>query len=545
MAESEEPQKRRRIRGKTSVGNLSVRAPAAEAATAAAAADDGGWSEAFLVDEDLSSEITGSRKTVFLVTLPHPRPALPGQPGLCQPGALTHEQVVRSVLDAFAKPEYVDPGARTRGGPTVRVERMVVFKEKHAPGDDGVAQVHYHVALQLSNTCRFVPVKRALRVRYNLASHWSCSHVGYWSAVRYGVMATPKKLLADLDPHPRAWSRVGQHPPLLDCAQEPNTPSSFGRRREEKMQAASAEGKAEPRATELDLYGVIVEHGFRNTANDPWAHKRLQEYLKLHASPALFQFAFRNRSKLSSLIDDVWSWETVSNDLAMLGKSLWQRFLEAGQGPCVCQGAWRRTAELALQINGIDKPDLCAHLCHSLYYGRCESVPVVVLMGRKGGEGKSFLLSPMHGIFGAEYTQASPQQGSFPLLGLETKRLAVMEDWDFSTHVLPFSTQLLWYEGKAFPITRPQNKDYTGHLLYQGSAPIFITCKEKILGPVLQWANFAQANGHVSQETMLARRLKVFAFTQKLPMMQGAQIPACGACFSNMLQHHAAQRAAA
>ena len=47
MAGTEEHQKRRRIRGKTRVGNLSVRVPAAEAATAAAAADDGRWSEAF------------------------------------------------------------------------------------------------------------------------------------------------------------------------------------------------------------------------------------------------------------------------------------------------------------------------------------------------------------------------------------------------------------------------------------------------------------------------------------------------------------------
>ena len=157
MADVGEPQKRRRIRGKTSVGNLSVRAPADEAAAAVSAADDEGWSEAFLVDEDLSFEIASSKKAIFLVTLPHPRPALPGQPGLCQPGALTHEQVTRSMLDSFAKPEYVDPGARARGGPSVRVERMVVFKEKHAPGDDGVAHVHYHVAPQQKHVPRLPP----------------------------------------------------------------------------------------------------------------------------------------------------------------------------------------------------------------------------------------------------------------------------------------------------------------------------------------------------------------------------------------------------
>ena len=93
---------------------------------------------------------------------------------------------------------------------------------------------------------------------------------------------------------------------------------------------------------------------------------------------------------------------------------------------------------------------------------------------------------------------------------------------------------------KAFPITRPQNKEYSGHILYEGTAPVFITCKEKWLGPILKDARIALENGEVSQSTMLARRLVVFHFTEKLPVPKGLQIPDCGKCFSQMCQHYAA-----
>ena len=144
-------------------------------------------------------------------------------------------------------------------------------------------------------------------------------------------------------------------------------------------------------------------------------------------------------------------------------------------------------------------------------------------------------------MLGEEHVQASPRPGTFPLLGLEEKRIVLLDDWDFSGKVVPFSTQLLWYEGKMFPITRPQNKDYSGHCLYRGSAPVFITCKEKYLGPILSAAEEATESGEASVNTMLARRLKVFHFTKKLPMQVGVTIPACSVCFSRMCQEYAAQ----
>ena len=91
---------------------------------------------------------------------------------------------------------------------------------------------------------------------------------------------------------------------------------------------------------------------------------------------------------------------------------------------------------------------------------------------------KSFLLAPLRALYGPGHVQSTPQRGNFPLLGLETKKVVLLDDWCFDDTILPLPTQLLWYEGKPFPLPRPQNSShYQGHLLYEGTAPIFVTVK--------------------------------------------------------------------
>ena len=248
------------------------------------------------------------------------------------------------------------------------------------------------------------------------------------------------------------------------------------------------------------------------------------------------------RSKLPALIDDVWSWENVSDDLVLLGQSRLERLTACAHGPCRCGGAWRQAAEWILEKNGLDKKLFCHDIYVSIVKGRHESLPVVCLVGRFGGEGKSFFFAPLRNVFGPDHVQNRPQPGNFPLVGLETKRAAVLDEWDFDEDTLPLSTQLLWFEGKAFPITRPQNKDYTGHLMYHGSAPIYITCKEEAVKPMIDAAQRARATGKPSSETMLLRRLRLYLLTLPLPVQAGVTIPECEACFAQLVLHYAGIR---
>jgi len=96
-------------------------------------------------------------------------------------------------------------------------------------------------------------------------------------------------------------------------------------------------------------------------------------------------------------------------------------------------------------------------------------------------------------------------------MGLESKSVVLLEEWRFDEHVLRMSTQLLWFEGKPFPLTRPQNQSgVVGHIVYMGTAPIFITTKAETLVDIQRAAALAQQANEPSQHTMLLRRLKIF-----------------------------------
>ena len=525
----------RRLRQKTSVGSVTVNP--SSAATLPPLPLAAHWT----VEEDLCPEDANRTKQVYLVTLPAlaRSDCVPSPANVC-PAAWTHADIARVVVDVFQRPVHsVQHQAR---GTKRELEMCVVFRERHVPRPgEVVGPYHWHVALKASDCFRFAPYKRAFAQHHGLATHWSCSHEGYWSVVRYGCMPSPRKPQADLDPSPYPWSKTGPHPPLFDVCQEPLTAAAWARRREHKVKEAGEKGKPEPRPTELDLYPIIVRHGIKNTPDDPHACERLISWLKQHGTPSMLTFAFKNRQKLNGIIDDVWKWETVDDFLESQGQTRIEALLAAARGPCPCGAAWRARAEEALALNGIDTRAFCNQVLRLLQEGRGEHVSVMVLMGRRGGEGKSFLLAPLRNLYGVEHVQATPQKGNFPLLGLERKKVAVLEEWNMDPEVLALATQLLWYEGKPFPITRPQNSGcYNGHLLYQGSAPIFVTAKETDLGPLIAQAQQDAVHGTPSEHTMLLRRLQIWHFWHPLPVRPwtAPKIFECPTCFALMLMHH-------
>jgi hypothetical protein len=496
------------------------------------------WDPAFLAMEDLEVEDANANKAATIVTLPHPRgdASLKDLKALRAPGDFSHKAIETIMLDVFNHPVYEDPrNTIRRSTPQVNLKKFVIFKESHR-AVRGVANKHYHVALLASRSFRFLPYKRSLRLRHGLASHWSTSHTGYWSTVRYGFMPTPKKPQADLDPEPRMWSSDGEHPSLFEASQEPTTSAALLRRRQLAVQGASAAGRREPKPTEMDLYAIIVQKGFRNAPDDPHAVARLVQHLLQHGSAELVAFAFRNRMKLTSIVDDVWAWETVDDTLLLGSLTRVQRLHQASFEDCVCGGAWTYYAEQTLRENGIDKVALSQHVFRLLRDGRREDVPVLVFVGQYGGEGKSFFLAPLRSLFGVDNVQATPESSSCPLLGLETKKVALLDEYRFCAKTLSLTAQLLWFEGKPFPITRPQNHVF-GHLMYKGTAPIFITTKEPYLRALALAARRAIAAGQPCEETMLLRRLCVYHFTKKLILPSG-HIPECASCFARMVVHY-------
>ena len=428
------------------------------------------------------------------------------------------------------------------------LELVEVFREFHAPNGAGVKEVHDHMPVLGVDRFRYLPMKRALLERHGLATHWSCTHDGHWSTVRYCAVASPKKPKQCLDPTPALWAARGTHPPIEDCCYEPITAAALQAKRARLVQDACEAGEKEPTITQMDVWALVVRAGIRNTADNRKAHLQLADYAKDHCGEAMVHYLFRHRQQLPAMIDDIWEWEEVKTVVAQAGRSRLETLVEASNTPCICAGQWAAHAVSSVQFNGINIGELCYDVLDALIRGRSETTPVVVLAGSSGGEGKSFFLKPLFSIFkgvGAVFGKAV--KGNYPLMNLPFCRVAFLDEYRFDRDIVPWSDLFLWFDGSSVPISRPQNiKGVVGHEDYTGSAPIFVTTK-------LADMEWLESSGEIDASTgkpwdsdasMLLRRLKVYRFTQRVPKPRRT-IPYCGRCFSRLIKEQADAWAAA
>ena len=120
-----------------------------------------------------------ARRQAYLVTFPFPKqPRSATGEVLVASSSMPKSEVVKKLLDALSRPEVVHHLQSPKSIPVIRVG---CWREFHTSLAAGSKDTHDHVALLASETFRFKGVKLALLHRYGLASHWSCSHDGYWS----------------------------------------------------------------------------------------------------------------------------------------------------------------------------------------------------------------------------------------------------------------------------------------------------------------------------------------------------------------------------
>ena len=159
-----------------------------------------------------------ARRMVFLITFAPvlAETALVAEQPLKTLDGLTREDIRDAVLDAIANPVLGNlRGGRPRTN-ALEVTKLVVFLEEPR---------HFHCAIKLTDQTRFLPLKKALRQRAGLASHWSTSHAQWWSAVRYGTFTTERK--QTVDSSPLAWAASGEPLNLYEESQEPFQAAAF------------------------------------------------------------------------------------------------------------------------------------------------------------------------------------------------------------------------------------------------------------------------------------------------------------------------------
>jgi hypothetical protein len=490
------------------------------------------------IDDWALEEQDGSRRQVYLVTFPHPKSSH-SKCGrlLVAPGTLTKRQILEKLLDACQKPIYSD-GRSLAQQREVHLKHTGIWREYHAPDPTGTAHAHDHAPIlaQPKRQFGFLPVKKALLARHGLATHWSCTHNGYWSAIRYVSVCSEKKPEGTLDLEPELWSFDGEHPPLHTCRDEPLTAAALRRRGEVKYQKAAGDGKRE-KITELDVWPIVVENGFRNGPDEHTAHLKLVAHAKKHCSSAMQTFLFKRRHLLPGLIESIWQWETVDAALEDATRSRMETLVAAASGPCVCGGSWPAAVAESVIENQIPLQELCSDVVSALRQGRSETTPVIVLAGARGGEGKSFFLKPLLPLFGDDNVFPCPEPGTFPLLDLPGKKVVFLDDWRFNKAVLPFETQCRWYDGSQVRVQRPQNQNgVTGHVVYKGTAPIFATTKLADMARLEKLSVVDPTTGlpQDAGASMIHRRLKVYKFNTRIAKPASKMIY-CPACFAQLL----------
>ena len=464
---------------------------------------------------DMGVEDTSKAKRAYLVTLPHTTEET-GVDGhkLVPPKSFTPAQIGACFLAALAA---------TQAG---RMEPLAflflsVFLERHRNGE-----VHYHVAL-LANRCfRFAPLKRALLQKDGIASHWSCSHDGYASCVAYCYLPSPTKPMDELDPTPWLWAaNNGEHPPLAEASRAPITSKAWAKSREHETIQRRAAGKGEKRCREVDLWPIAVA---QNIKPGPDCGERLMAYAKRCGGPMMVDFCFNNWDRLEAIVEKSWKVENVEDFIDHQSKSRWQVLQDAATRACTCGGTWGDYARQILQKNDISLTGWCQAMATSLKDGRAKGA-LVCHAGLHGNEGKSFLLRPLLQVFGAESVfVAPPSKSTFPLMGLEKARLAWLDDWRFNEDIIPYTLQLLWFEGAPFIISRPQNH-FSGHLRYSKDDPVFITTLMTDLKE-LKGKKFLQ-QGDVD---MMLKRLLVFSFSKPISIPK-ATVQGCASCFAQLV----------
>ena len=414
-----------------------------------------------------------TKRMVYLVTFPHPKQALSSTGiRLVSPGSLTKQQVLACFLDSCENPLCVHLPGRIHAC-SVPLKFTGVWREFHKPDVSLVAQIHDHVPVLAHTKFRYLPVKRALLNRHGLASHWSCTHDGYWSAIRYVARPSPQKPLATLDRNPELWPVA--HPFIDDCVNPPNTAAAMQTKRRKMCDLAAEQGKDDPRVTELDVWALVVRTGIKNSDDDRNADAKLAQYAKQHCSQVMFLYLFKNRAKLNNLIDDTWRWERIDDVVSAISRTRLEAMAAARASTCTCRGEWLNVVVSSAIQNHINLAELCYDVRTSLERGRSESTLVIVLAGSVGGEGKSVFLKGLFSVFEEPgFVFVAPDKGNFPLVDLPSAKVCFLDEFRFDPRVVSYALQCLWFDGSAVPITRPQNvAGVSGHCLYKGSAPIF------------------------------------------------------------------------
>ena len=430
---------------------------------------------------------------------------------------VAREEIRDEVLDAVRKPEQLRRGGRPQNAKDLAyVMKLIVFKEE---------PLHFHVALKLSKRVIFMAYKAALRRRFGLASHWSCTHREFFSVARYGHNVTEHK--PEVDPEPLTWTQWGAPLDVHAESQEPYTATAIRKRREHceagVAQTAKKVAKKDSVAfTKLDFYALVETEKLATPA-------AVLEYSKTKGSGGMRAFVVKNQRRVQELLGEAQDWIHAEEVAASERLSDWALVEKVSKQTCKCPGGlcqwWEAADEFFIRNRDtIDRTALAASIAAIIKNGPGKNARVPLLLGCTNS-GKSTVFNPFIKLFGFKKVVHRPGEKASMALANVSKPCKRFIYWDEYRPVeyaakgtVPVGTFLSLFSGGALEVTVSQSfQNGNAELVWKHGA--VMTAKEEGLWePVPALPGFTP----VTREDIKHMQSRVRQFPARVPVSEGA-----------------------
>lgn len=405
----------------------------------------------------------------------------------------TREGFAKSVVDMFNEGR-------------VKVESWVCCRESHKDGGK-----HYHLAIKLTAPKRWALIKTRLIKQLDISVHFSSSHDLYYSAWEYVTKQDGMYIQSE------------KHPDFEICTPPRTTAATRKRKVDQKI--APKEGirgkKKQKRLTCINVADIITKAGI-HSRTELLALAQRQKNL---GNTLLAEFILnRGKKNVNDLIESTWEMHGAHDEIARNKRTRLEILQDFSTGQCVngCDGQWLAAAIDVLEGNDIECSVFAAAVLQLLEKGRGKYRNIMIV--GPANCGKTFLLRPLCTIFQCFINPAST---SFAWVGAEKAEVIFLNDFRWSSQIIPWHDLLQMLEGQPVHLSAPKTH-YAQDLLLHKDTPIFCTSSSRI-----RFITHGVINERETE--MMEARWKVFSFWKQIPSNEQRDIVPCGTCFAQLI----------
>ena len=390
------------------------------------------------------------------------------------------------------------------GETAAEVLQWVCCKEKHVS-----EKYHFHIAVKLNKNNRWLTIKNKLILQHQISVHFSSVHPNYYSAWQYVTKADKKYIESE------------NHPDLTNTGPPRTLNATNTKRKAASSLQQTKKPCVEKRLTNADVSDIIVKHKITNRTELLVLAKKQKELGKLNLSNYILNKGIK---KALEVIDTTWEMDNAEKKLKRGAMSRIDILEDCLNERCVdgCKGIWLAAANDILNNNNITPNDFASAIHKLLKKGRGKYRNLFIT--GPANCGKTFLLNPLTEIF---HCFVNPASTTFAWVGAEEAEVIFLNDFRWSSQLIPWHDLLLLLEGQPVHLPAPKSH-FSKDILLTCDTPIFCTSSQKL--------SYIKNGAINERETeMMLVRWNTFELYAQIPHNNQVNIKSCKKCFANLI----------